>query len=520
MPDGLKTIIMLAAENDSLVNGKVGGLADVIRDLPNALADFGYQVFVITPAYGFLHQDNPSKMRTSINFPFAGKIDNGEIWEVSAKHPKQNVTHLVFEHPEIRGNKIYGVDPPNQPFAQDATKYAIFCSAVGQYIQSLPPSSIIHLHDWHMGAFNLLRELHPDFKHLKTHKVVFTIHNLGYQGNRPIHGKHASVEQWFPELFNDTDWIDKWKDPRYAEPQFTPLAAGIRFSDKINTVSPSYAKEILQPSNHDIGFYGGEGLEQFLQKKKEENSLFGILNGIEYPLQGKNQPISFLDLCNLSIKEILSDPQSDAFSKKVIERLGDIKAMQPSVILTSVTRISEQKVRLLLEPGSNKITALDEILMHLEKVNGFYFLLGNGPEEIEEKFEKVFSKHKRLIFIKLYSNKIGKMLYGNGTIFLMPSSFEPCGISQMIAMQNGQPCIVHATGGLKDTIIDKVNGFQFFGDTIQEKVDDFVSVTKKTIAICLTDKMRWEKMKLEASNARFEWSKSAERYIDLLYKSY
>lgn len=508
---------MLAAENDSLVNGKVGGLADVIRDLPNALADFGYQVIVITPAYGFLHKDNPSKILSTINFPFAGKTTEGELWDVTPKHPKQNVIHLVFEHPEIRGDKIYSQDPPSQPFAQDATKFALFCSAIGQYIKTIPSSTIIHLHDWHMGAFNLLRELHPDFKHLKKHKVVFTIHNLGYQGNRPINGKRASVEQWFPELFKDSDWIDKWKDPRYTEPQFTPLAAGIRFSEKINTVSSTYAEEILKPSDHKNGFYGGEGLGQFLRKKKEESSLFGILNGIEYPLQNKNQPISFLDLCNLSIKEILSDSQSDTFSKKVIERLGNIKSMQPSVILTSVTRVTEQKVRLLLEPGIKKLTALDEILTHLEKVNGFYFLLGNGPRELEVKFEKAFSKHKRLVFIKLYSNKIGNMLYGNGTIFLMPSSFEPCGISQMIAMQNGQPCIVHATGGLKDTVIDEVTGFQFRGDTIQEKVDNLFSVTKKAIDIYLTDKMKWEKIKLEAASARFEWSKSAKQYIDLLY---
>ncbi|MBI5020511.1 MAG: glycogen/starch synthase [Ignavibacteriales bacterium] len=517
MPEFPKTIIMLASENDSLVNGKVGGLADVIRDLPNALANFGYQVIVITPAYGFLHKDNPVKFLSAVNFPFGGKIITGDIWEVSAKQPKQNVIHLVFEHPEIRGNKIYSVDPPDKPYAQDATKYAMFCSAVGQFIKSFPPSTIIHLHDWHMGFFNLLKEIHPGFKHLKQHKVVFTIHNLGYQGNRPIQGKCASVEQWFPELFQDSAWIDEWKDPRYTEPQFTPLAAGIRYSDKVNTVSPSYAKEILQPSNHEIAFYGGEGLEQFLLEKNEENSLFGILNGIEYPPHNNNQPISFSELCNLCINEIVSDSQSDAFSNKVIERLEKIKTVQPSIILTSVTRVTEQKVRLLLESGSDKITALDAILKHLEKVNGFYFLLGNGPKEMEEKFEKAFIKHERLILTKLYSNKIGPALYSTGTIFMMPSIFEPCGISQMIAMQNGQPCIVHATGGLKDTVIDGVNGFQFSGNTIQVKVDNFVSVTKKVIDLYLSEKSQWEKIKSAAAAARFDWNESAKKYIEHLY---
>jgi starch synthase len=512
-----KQIIMLAAENDALIGGKIGGLADVIRDLPNAIADFGLSVTVITPSYGFLHNDNPSKFLAKVSFPFNGKIMEGELWNVKPKRPKLNVSHLVFQHPEILGTPIYSQDPLSQPFAQDATKFALFNSAIGQYLKQISSTTIIHLHDWHMGFFNLLRELHPEFTHLKEHKVVFTVHNLGYQGNRPIHGDVATVEQWFPELFKDIDWIEKWKDPRYNEPQFTPLAAGIRFSEKINTVSPTYAKEILKPSDHKMGFYGGEGLEQFLQKKKDEESLFGILNGIEYPLQGKNQSISFLALCNLCIKEIIADSQSDTFSKKVIERLGDIKSMQPSVILTSVTRVTEQKVRLLLESGSNKITALDEILTHLEKVNGFYFLLGNGPREFEEKFEKAFSKHKRLIFIKLYSNKIGNALYGNGNIFLMPSSFEPCGISQMIAMQNEQPCIVHSTGGLKDTVIDGRNGFHFSGENSKEQSDNLISTTKKAIDIHINDKQKWESIKSEAAKARFEWKESAREYIEYLY---
>ncbi|MBI4811729.1 MAG: glycogen/starch synthase, partial [Ignavibacteriales bacterium] len=240
---------MLASENDALINGKVGGLADVIRDLPNALADLGLMVTVVTPSYGFLHKDNPSKFLSKVLFPFGGKTEEGELWEVTAKNPKLNVTHLVFEHPAIHGNPIYSEDPHQQPFAQDATKFALFCSAIGQYIKTYNQSTIIHLHDWHVGALLLLKELHPGFSHLKNHKHVFTIHNLGYQGNRPIRGKHASVEQWFPELFNNKSWIDVWKDSRFKDPQFTPLAAGIRFADKVNTVSPSYSEEVLKESD-------------------------------------------------------------------------------------------------------------------------------------------------------------------------------------------------------------------------------------------------------------------------------
>ncbi|MDI6766412.1 MAG: glycosyltransferase, partial [Bacteroidota bacterium] len=180
-------------------------------------------------------------------------------------------------------------------------------------------------------------------------------------------------------------------------------------------------------------------------------------------------------------------------------------------------RVTEQKVRLLLESGSKNKTALDEILTELERVDGFYFLLGNGPKELEGKFEKAFSKHKRLIFIKLYSNKIGKAFYSNGTLFLMPSSFEPCGLSQMIAMRDGQPCIVHAVGGLKDTVVDMVNGFTFSGQSIQEQVDNFIATTKKALNIYLNEKAQWEKIRIEAARSRFEWKTSAKKYIEVLY---
>jgi starch synthase len=515
----MKQIIMIAAENDSLIGGKVGGLADVIRDLPNALAKYEFEITVIIPAYGFLHKENASKFLTDVHFSFGGKSLKGKIFEVVPKLTHKNVTHLVFEHPEIRGNPIYSQDPPGQPFAQDATKYALFCSAVGQYLKGLPASSIVHLHDWHMGTMFLLRELHPGFTHLKNLKHVFTIHNLGYQGNRPISGNHASVEQWFPELFTDTAWIEKWKDHRYKEPQFTPLAAGIRYADKVNTVSPTYAEEILKTSDHKNGFYGGEGLEQYLQQAKKKNRLSGILNAIEYPSHRDVNPIPFIGLCDLIIAEINKEDRKNSgeYFDLVISRIKKYRISQPKILLTSITRVTEQKVRLLFEKGSDGKCTIDKILETLDRENGFYLLLGNGIKEFEEKCESAFKRHERLIYLKLYSNPVAQALYASGSIFMMPSSFEPCGISQMIAMQNGQPCMVHAVGGLKDTVIDGVNGFQFSGNNVKEQVDNLVTITNQAVDICINDKPRWKKIKREASFARFEWSKSAKLYIDLLY---
>jgi starch synthase len=116
-----------------------------------------------------------------------------------------------------------------------------------------------------------------------------------------------------------------------------------------------------------------------------------------------------------------------------------------------------------------------------------------------------------------YSDIIAPLLFANGDLFLMPSSFEPCGISQMVAMRDGQPCLVHAVGGLKDTVQDGVNGFAFSGATIIEQVDRFVATTEKALKLFFEDKKSWERMQKKALNTRFTWEKSAKKYIDLLY---
>ncbi|HZY10853.1 MAG TPA: glycogen/starch synthase, partial [Bacteroidota bacterium] len=255
-----KDVVIVASENGALRGGKAGGLGDVVRDLPKALGKLGWRISVISPAYGFLHRENTSKFRSRISFPFGGREEHGDFFEVTVEDHAQNVRYFVFEHPSVSGNPIYVNDPPNEPFKTDALKYALFCSAVGQFLKTIHRPYVLHLHDWHASTLLLLRELHPEFNHLKGIKTAFTIHNLAIQGTRPMRNHASSVESWFPELFVDSEWIHRWRDPRYEEPCYCPMAVGIQYADKVNTVSASYAKEILMPST-SLGFYAGEGLE-------------------------------------------------------------------------------------------------------------------------------------------------------------------------------------------------------------------------------------------------------------------
>lgn len=512
-------IIMLAAENAALKGGKVGGLADVIRDLPGALADLGWRVTVIVPSYGFLHLQNPSEPVGRTRFPFGGTKMEGEFWEVRPNGSKPGVRNLLFEHPSIRGTPIYHNDPPAYPFAQDATKYALFCSAIGSYLREVQEPFILHLHDWHMGFMPLLAELHPAFAHLKRIRSVFTIHNLAIQGTRPVRGSYASVEHWFPELFGRTDWIDEWKDPRYEEASFTPLAAGIRYSYRVNTVSPTYAEEILEPSDHRRGIFRGEGLDSDLREAKAGGRLSGILNGCEYPPDRKVPKMPFDSLCDLIISEVRTwmKRKADPLFPTVIDRISSCRNDSVAMLITSITRVVEQKVRLLGEEGSDGKVAIDEMLSAIGDAGGIYVVLGTGTTDYERMLEEKTRAGGRLIFLKGYSDPIAEALYANGDLFMMPSLFEPCGLGQMIAMRDGQPCVVNAVGGLKDTVVDGVNGFQFRGTSMREQVDRLVSVTRSALRIRSEDGARWEAIRTAAARTRFTWASSAQQYIQQLY---
>jgi starch synthase len=298
------------------------------------------------------------------------------------------------------------------------------------------------------------------------------------------------------------------------------MVAGIRFADKVNTVSPTYAEEILQPNDRTAGFHGGEGLEKILQEAKSKGKLFGILNGCDYAEYENLQKLSFQELCMLAKEEIHLWRQKDAdtFLENVQKRIEALAGISSPMVVTNVTRVTEQKVRLLIERGSKNQKAIDEIAEMLVQNNGVFFLLGSGSKDYEALLEKACSQHERFVFLRGYSDKLAKALYANGNLFLMPSLFEPCGISQMIAMGCGQPCVVHAVGGLRDTVQHNVTGFTFSGVNIQEKVDNFITVTQTAVEMFHADKAHWEQLRLEASKARFTWEVSAKKYSEMMYE--
>ncbi|MDZ4730056.1 MAG: glycogen/starch synthase [Xanthomonadales bacterium] len=506
-----QTAWLVAAENGHLPGGKVGGVGDVIRDLPIALqaqgARCGWKIRIITPAYGRFHRlPGASKVRR-LKVDFAGRVRYAEVWRFIP--PGESVETLLIAHALLdpRGDgRIYHEDDQQQPFATDATKFAFFNAAVAALVQTdLEPPDVLHLHDWHTGLLPALKAVAPVDTPLQRARCVFTIHNLAYQGIRPLDGLASSLKAWFPKLNLP---VQKLTDPRYAD-CVNFMVSGIRLADGLNTVSPTYAKEITRPSNPALGFIGGEGLEQDLQQAVAEHRLLGILNGCRY------EGIPSVKPAWTSLQAALQQHQQLIASNDPARQwLQSI--ICPRHLLTSVGRLVTQKVTLLLEPVFGHATAIEAMLENLGS-NSLLILLGSGDRELEQRLAAIAAQHSNFLFLRGYAESLSASLYANGDLFLMPSSFEPCGISQMLAMRSGQPCVVHGVGGLKDTVHEGETGFVFEGDTVAAQATAFISSVQQALTLREQDKASWQAMRKAAAAKRFSWQRAAQAYIDELY---
>jgi len=520
-------ILFVVAENGFLDGGKVGGIGDVTHHLPAALVEHNCRVTVVTPSHGFLHRHSGAVKVHSVSFLFGGYPHTADIYEVSPGKKRPRVTQLVIHHPALGAfdsftgkYNVYTDDPPDRPFFTDATRFALFGTAVSAAACSkiLDKIDCIHLHDWHAAFVALLRAFHPDYSELKKIRLIYSIHNLGLQGVRPLRGNESSLEAWFPEL--DYDWAVV-ADPRWPD-CFNAMAIGIRLSDTVHTVSLSYAEEIQKPSQKPQ-FYGGEGLESDLIQAHRDSRLIGILNGTDYPPDSPAKRGQFADILDLFRSKAIhwsgvwdTVPASQFMTYARALELGK-RFTAPPILLTSVSRVVDQKVLLLREAGSNGKAGLHSILEVLGE-NGCYILLGNGDREYEKFLVETCSRYENFLFVNGYSDESADVLYAGGDLFLMPSSYEPCGLGQMIAMRHGQPCLVHAVGGLKDTVQDGGNGFTFKGDSLRSQVDNLVETFTGVVALKENKPSEWRRICERAAATRFRWKDSAAQYLEKLYR--
>lgn len=486
-----------------------------MRDLPRALSAEGWKARVATPSYGVLHKLAGSDRIAVLPVPFRDATLDVEVWRIN---DDAGIEHIVLHHALFGAQgpgRIYFGEDGDRPFATDANKFALFCIAAACWIRSLDRApDVVHLHDWHAALYLPVTRYMDDFESLRSIRTVFTIHNLAYQGTRPLGRDESSLEAWFPNMIADNSQI---ADPEHTH-CINPMAAAIRLADRVSTVSPTYAGEICRPSDPDTGFVGGEGLESLLQSAKDDGRLSGVLNGCVYDGSRGRRPgwQRILDMLEAQLHDWHRAEPGNAAHKLALERVAAMPRRRPRHLVTSIGRLVAQKATLLLHEDAAGKSAIQRIADDLGR-NGVIILLGSGDATFEARMLDIAHKLPNLVFICGYSEVLADPLYHAGDLFLMPSSFEPCGISQMLAMRHGQPCVAHDIGGLSDTISHEATGFLFSGATPDSQADAFVKTTLDALALRVDDPLRWQDIRNAAGAQRFDWALSARQTTAALY---
>uniref|UniRef100_A0A7C4TI87 Glycogen synthase n=1 Tax=candidate division WOR-3 bacterium TaxID=2052148 RepID=A0A7C4TI87_UNCW3 len=395
--------------SEAIPYAKTGGLADVVGTLPKFLENLGIETALIIPRYREIKGEEVLKFQVEL-------LGIKEI-----KVLKTNNAYLI-DYPEFFFRPgLYGT--PSGDYPDNFERFTLFCKSVIKLLEVFN-FDIVHCHDWQTG----LIPLYLKRENAKS-KIVFTIHNLGYQG------------KFGAEKFKLLDIEPSYFTPEGIEyyGDINLLKAGILYSDAVTTVSPTYANEIQSPEQ-------GFGLDGVL--RKENYKLYGILNGIDYSIWNP-------DTDNL-IYESYRDFKGKQRNKLGLTAECLLDSKRP--LIGMVSRIAEQKGFDIL------IKILDDIIA----LNYNFVFLGLGDEIYSEKL-KIFEKsYPNRVFINIkFDETFAHRIYAGSDFFLMPSRYEPCGLGQMISLRYGTVPIVHRTGGLADTVFQfnpldlSGNGFVF-----------------------------------------------------------
>jgi starch synthase len=531
MPEKLP-ILMAAAECRGVA--KVGGLADVVFDLSARLQAEGHQVTVLLPLYSETSlAKTGSEVLTEFTVMFGGTMVTARLHRATINGLE---VHLI-DAPAFRGEdgSVY-IDSGTRghgPFEDDARRFAFFSAAVWELVKTYAPFQgirILHCHDWHTALIPLFVRLDGLEDRYST---VFTIHNLDYQGTRPWDDDYAplaSWRQWFPERWKMLKKAKKLyetaTDPA-AKNCFNPMRCGIRASDAVNTVSPTYAAEITRPDNAAANFLGGRGLENDLALRQKEGRLWGIINGLDYEAfdpEKLTPPFSSATSQLLEVRRRHRDALWSDLPRAIAEleakhgkKFGNVTRVRehlPEFLETAralpltvcVTRAVRQKLGLFvedLEPG----VPLPRAFLHRGSA-----LLVIGTGELEAQLEPL-NDEPAALFIQCFDADFATRLYAAGELFLMPSDFEPCGISQLMAMRYGCLPLVHDRGGLHDTVRHGKTGFVFQGATRQAAKKAFLETVSRAVAAM--NGIGYQDLVRHAMEQRFEWTGSVRKYEEI-----
>lgn len=472
------------AASEGVPYSKTGGLADVIGALPKAVAATGHDVTVFLPRYRQtrLRQDRVAIANLTIPMQdyllFCQIIDGG-------KH--DGVQFYFVDHPEFTyRDGLYG--DARGDYADNAERFAMFCRAVIESSKRLGVPDVFHVHDWQTSLIPvLLRSLYAydaDYSHTGT---VLTIHNIGYQGAFPNSIMPKLLLPWSLFTMNALEFYDK----------VNFLKGGIVFADYVTTVSRTYAKEI---QTYEYAF----GLADTVRKRSDR--VVGIVNGVDYgewdPANDRSIPATFST----------DDLSGKAKCKRaLLEEYGIPKDKADWPVVGVISRFAAQKGFDLMEAALPQLLAEDMVLL----------VLGTGEKHYEAMFSQLHKRFPDRLCVKIaYDNRLAHLVEAGSDIFLMPSHYEPCGLTQIYSMRYGTVPVVRATGGLEDTVeqwnpeTGTGTGFKFAGYQPRE----LRAAMREAIA-AFERKDEWKRLMLNGMKQNFSWTAPARDYVSVYQKA-
>lgn len=483
MADSSKKMQIVFASAECAPFVKTGGLGDVAGSLPAALVRAGAEVIVMVPKYATIKDEYKAQMEHFSDFYVSLGWRNEYCGLEKLEH--DGVTYMFIDN-----ERYFARDYP-YGFFDDGERFAFFSKAITESLQHLPAGfecDILHCNDWQTAlAPVFLREFYQGLPLYDRVKTVFSIHNVAFQGQ-----------------FSDTvmeDILGVAHIPAAASQlrcdacSINYMLGALRYADAITTVSPTYANEIQTPEF-------GEGLDGVLRERSY--ALQGILNGID--VAGFDPATDKRIAANYTVE----DRSGKAVCKaKLQEELGlEVRDDRPLMVM--VTRLTRQKGMDLV------MYALDRILAGGVQVA----VLGTGDRDYEDGLRYFQDKYPGTMAARIeFDPALSQRMYAAADMFLMPSKFEPCGLSQIIAMRYGTLPIVRETGGLKDTVIPyneftgEGTGF-FFSNFNGDEMGDAVF---RAARLFWDNRDAWNQLVTQAMSQDFSWTRSADKYLDLYF---
>ena len=462
---------------------KTGGLADVAQALPIALKALGNDIRVVMPKYLSIADRNLAMERAaSFTVPMHNGLHGAALWQAENDSVP---TYFIENEAYFYREGFYGQDDGDYP--DNLERFVFFCKAALECCKTVDfAPDVIHCNDWQTAALpGILKAIYASYRKdpffNPIPKLVYTIHNISYQGRFP-------EDQWpilsLPRSYYTYDF------EFYGQINLTKSA--IHLADAITTVSETYAREI---QTTDLGF----GLQDALQGHEE--NLYGILNGVDY-----QQWSPETDPDTYGIHYSADDLSGKRRIKsKLCEEYG-LPVRDDVPLIGMTTRFVEQK-------GIDLITECAENILQLDTQ---MIVLGSGDQRYHDFFEWLQRSYPDRVGIYIgFNNELAHRIEAGADIFLMPSLFEPCGLNQIYSLKYGTLPIVRLTGGLADTIEDGVNGFTFFDFAAQYLFD----AVQRAVDVYRKHPERWKQMMITAMGQDFSWEKSAQKYLAVYAKT-